>query len=150
MAGNAIYERMKSNLGNATTPVTYDVEKGHVRHFAEAIGDPNPLWRDEIYSRNTPHGGISVPPTFTRAFIPSDEDESQPRDSEERVLDAGSEYEYFAPIKIGDKITVVSKIAEVFQKDGRLGPMTFQVKEVSFTNQFGQVVATRRDTGIYY
>ena len=150
MAGDSIYERMKSDLGKATTPVTYDVEKGHVRYFAESIGDPNPLWRDEIYSRNTPHGGIAVPPTFTRAFRPSDEDESQPRDSEERVLDAGSEYEYFAPIKIGDKITVVSKIAEVFQKDGRLGSMTFQVKEISFTNQFGQVVATRRDTGIYY
>jgi len=134
-----IYQRMLKNKGNATTPITYDVEKGHVKRFAEAIGDDNAQWR-----------GVAVPPTFTRAFIPSDEDESKPRDPNERVLDAGSEYEYFKPIKPGDQITVVSTIADVFKKEGRLGTMTFQVKEVSFTNQNGELVATRRDTGIYY
>ena len=135
----AIYQRMSKDLGKSTTPVTYDVEKGHVKRFAEAIGDGNHLWR-----------GVTVPPTFTRAFIPSDEDESQPRDPDERVLDGGSEYEYFEAIKPGDQITVVSKIADVFKKTGRLGTMTFQVKEVSFTNQDGKLVATRKDTGIYY
>ncbi len=136
---DAIYERMVKDLGKETKPVTYDVEKGHIKRFAEAIGDGNPLWL-----------GVTVPPTFTRAFIPSDEDESQPRDPSERVLDAGSDYEYFKAIKPGDQITVVSKIAEVFKKEGRLGTMTFQVKEISFTNQDGETVATRRDTGIYY
>ena len=135
----AIYQRMSKDLGKSTTPITYDVEKGHVKRFAEAIGDDNHLWQ-----------GVSVPPTFTRAFIPSDEDESQPRNPDERVLDGGSEYEYFKAIKPGDQITVVSKIANVFKKEGRLGTMTFQVKEISFTNQDGEMVATRRDTGIYY
>ena len=135
----AIYESMSKELGKATTPITYDVEKGHVKRFAEAIGDDNAQWR-----------GVTVPPTFTRAFIPSDEDESQPRPAGIRVLDAGSEYEYFKAIQPGDQITVVSKIADVFKKEGRLGTMTFQVKEISFTNQNGELVATRRDTGIYY
>ena len=27
--------------------VVMEVEKGHIRRFAEAIGDPNPLWVDE-------------------------------------------------------------------------------------------------------
>lgn len=135
----AIYESMSEDLGKSTTPVTYDVEKGHVKRFAEAIGDDNPQWR-----------GVTAPPTFTRAFIPSDEDESKPRPPGIRVLDAGSEYEYFKAIQPGDRITVVSKIAEVFKKEGRLGTMTFQVKEISFTNQDGDLVATRRDTGIYY
>ncbi len=136
---DAIYERMIKDLGKATSPVTYDVEKGHIKRFAEAIGDDNHLWQ-----------GVSVPPTFNRAFIPSDEDESQPRNPDERVLDGGSEYEYFKAIKPGDQITVVSKVANVFKKEGRLGTMTFQVKEISFTNQDGEMVATRRDTGIYY
>ena len=135
----AIYQRMSKDLGKSTTPITYDVEKGHIKRFAEAIGDENQLWR-----------GVTVPPTFTPAFIPSDEDESQPRAPDERVLDAGSEYEYFKAIEPGDQITVVSKIADVFKKEGRLGTMTFQVKEISFTNQNGELVATRRDTGIYY
>jgi hypothetical protein len=135
----AIYQSMSKDLGKSTTPITYDVEKGHVKRFAEAIGDDNPQWR-----------GVTTPPTFIRAFIPSDEDESRPRDPGIRVLDGGSEYEYFKAIRPGDRISVVSKIADVFKKEGRLGTMTFQVKEISFTNQDGDVVATRRDTGIYY
>ena len=47
----AIYQRMSKDLGKSTTPVTYDVEKGHVKRFAEAIGDDNHLWQ-----------GVSVPP----------------------------------------------------------------------------------------
>jgi len=150
MASDAKFQELKKRLGKETTPVTYEVEQGHIRRFAEAIGDYNPLWVDETEAPKTPYGGIVAPPTFTRAFNPSDEDESMPRDPSERVLDAGSEYEYFAPIKVGDRITVVSKIADVYQKEGRLGMMTFEVKEVTFTNQFGQLVAKRRDTGIFY
>ena len=48
---DAIYERMIKDLGKATSPVTYDVEKGHIKRFAEAIGDDNHLWQ-----------GVSVPP----------------------------------------------------------------------------------------
>lgn len=148
MADKAQFEKWKKLLDVESKPVVYEVERGHIRRFAEAIEDTNPLWQDESQARKTPHGGIITPPTFARAFIALDEDEGL--SSEARVLDAGSEWEYFGSIKAGDRITVTSKLADLYQKEGRLGTMTFHVREVTFKNQYGQVVVTRRDTSITY
>ncbi len=144
------FEEMKKLVGVKTKPVEYLVEKGHIRRFAEAIGDSNPLWQDEVHTRQAPHGGIIAPPTFTRALLPSDEDESEPRDPSDRVLDAGSEYEFFDPIKVGDRITVTKKIDSFTEKHGRLGAMLIETREDSYRNQLGELVATQKITGIYY
>ena len=33
-----------------------------IRHFANGIGDANPLWRNDEYAKNTRYGGIIGPP----------------------------------------------------------------------------------------
>jgi len=40
-----------------------------IRHFADASGDRNPLWRNPEYAAKTRWGGIIAPPTFTDAMI---------------------------------------------------------------------------------
>ena len=35
-----------------------------IRHYAMGIGDPNPLWQDESYARDSAQGVIVAPPTF--------------------------------------------------------------------------------------
>lgn len=35
-----------------------------IRHYAMALGDPNPLWQDENYARGSVHRLIVAPPTF--------------------------------------------------------------------------------------
>jgi len=45
--------------------VTTDV----IRHFADAMGDRNPLWRREDYAKNTRWGGIIAPPTISDTII---------------------------------------------------------------------------------
>ncbi len=35
-----------------------------IRHYAMALGDPNPLWQDESYARGSVHRVIVAPPTF--------------------------------------------------------------------------------------
>ena len=37
----------RSMLGVESAPIRYDVEKGAIRKFVEAIGDPEPIYRDE-------------------------------------------------------------------------------------------------------
>ena len=54
-------------IGQESPPEFMDVEKGHVRAFAEAIEDPNPLWSDDVQARKSRFGGIVAPPTFLRA-----------------------------------------------------------------------------------
>jgi len=36
----------RSALGVESAPVSYDVEKGAIRKFAEAIGDDDPIYSD--------------------------------------------------------------------------------------------------------
>ena len=50
----------------------------------------------------------------------------------------------------GDRITVTTKLADLFERPGRLGNMLFSVRETKYVNQFGQTVALQRTTGISY
>ncbi|MCS7207467.1 MAG: MaoC family dehydratase N-terminal domain-containing protein [Dehalococcoidia bacterium] len=141
-------QALQKAVGSVSEPVTYEVEAGHIRRFAEAIGDPNPLFTDEAAARRTRYGGMVAPPTFLRAFPPNPL--PVPDFPLARRLDGGSEWEYHEPIRPGDRITVVQRLADVRLREGRLGPMLFIIRDIIYTNQFGQVVATQRATGIAY
>ena len=41
-----------------------------IRHYADAIGDTNPLWRSVEYGRTTQYGGIIAPPRFLDCIAP--------------------------------------------------------------------------------
>jgi hypothetical protein len=51
-------------IGKSAGVRLFEVEKGAIRRFADAVGDPNPLFRDDEYARNTPYGTIIAPPGF--------------------------------------------------------------------------------------
>ncbi|OGO20616.1 MAG: hypothetical protein A2144_02945 [Chloroflexi bacterium RBG_16_50_9] len=40
-----------------------------IRHYADSVGDRNPLWRNQEYARGTRWGGIVAPPTFTNSIL---------------------------------------------------------------------------------
>ena len=65
-------------------------------------------------------------------------------------LDGGSEWDYFEPVRPGDRITVTNYLAGVHERAGRLGNMLFMVRETKYVNQFGTTVALQRTTGISY
>jgi acyl dehydratase len=140
---------MRAFIGVESAPVTYDVEKGAVAKFARAISDLNPLYLDELVARNSPYGGLIAPPTFLRSLIPGRYAKPFPEPFS-YVLDGGSEYRFFAPVRVGDRITVTRRIVELFEKQGRLGMMLFRVTEIKYANQLGEVAAMQRSTLISY
>jgi acyl dehydratase len=149
MANKYVTEEAIKQIGKAGEARTIEVERGAIRRFAEAIGDPNPLFNDEASARNTRFGGMIAPPTFCRslgAAIP----EIKIGMGEFRGLDGGSEWEYFEPIRPGDRISVVSKIADIRESAGRLGAMVFITVETSYTNHYNQLCALQRSTVIRY
>lgn len=149
MANKYVTEEVRKQIGKKAEPRTYDVERGAIRRFAEAIGDPNPLFNREEEARNSRFGGMIAPPTFLRSMMaafPEIKIDMQGN----RGLDGGSDWEYFVPIRVGDRITVQTKIADIRESEGRLGPMVFTTIETSYTNQFGQLCALQRATGIRY
>lgn len=141
-----IFDELKKMVGKETPPEVFEVEKGHIRKFAEAIGDPNPLYRDEQYARKSRHGGIIAPPTFlmddgTITFADNLMKISKP---EKGFLNGGIQIEYYKTMKAGDVITTRAKLADVYQKQGKAGTMIFMAVDVSFTNQEGELVAVGR------
>jgi acyl dehydratase len=135
-------------IGTETEPVTWDVERGAIRRFAEALGDSNPLYADEKAARHSRFGGIIAPPTFYRS-LPAARRISIPN-LPSRGLDGGSEWEFFLPLRPGDRITVTTRLVEVREAEGRLGTMVFTTNETRYVNQLGELCATQRTTGIFY
>ena len=64
----------------------------------------------------------------------------------QRVLDGGSAWEYFEPVRPGDQITMVRRLESLNERDGKLGKMLLAVYLVEYTNQSGKLVATQRST----
>ena len=146
---SAITPEMRAAIGVESEPRTSEVEKGAIIKFAEAIGDTNPIYNDEAAARESRYGGMIAPPTFLRSMSAGPL-KVDVRSSYSANLDGGSEWEYFEPIRPGDRITVTTKVADIYERAGRLGNMLFMVRETNYVNQFGNTVATQRTTGISY
>jgi len=144
-----VTDEVLKQIGKAGEARTLDVERGAIRRFAEAIGDPNPIFNNEAEARNTRFGGMIAPPTFYRslsAAIPDVKIEMPAF----RGLDGGSDWEYFEPVRPGDRVTVQTKIADIRESEGRLGTMVIITTETSYTNQFGRLCALQRSRAIRY
>ena len=142
-------EMRQQAIGSESDPKVLEVEKGAIIKFAEAIGDDNPIYNDEAAARASKYGGLIAPPTFLRSAVSARPDLpfEVPFD---RVLDGGSDWEYFHPVRPGDHITAVSRIEDINERNGSIGLMLIQTIVITYTNQFGQVVATQTSTSIRY
>ena len=146
---SVITQEMRDVIGVESEAITYDVERGAIRKFAEAIGDDNPLYVDEEAARKSRYGGLIAPPTFMRSMS-AGRSRATVQSPYPAALDGGSEWEYFEPVRPGDRISVTVKVSEMFEREGRLGNMLFIIRETSYVNQFGKTVAIQRGTGISY
>ena len=143
-----ITDEMRSFIGLESDPVTYAVEKHSIEHFARAIGESNPIYFDEQFAKDNV-GGIIAPPTFIRLFRPKRLEKQFP-DSFSNLVDGGSSYTFHEKIVVGDQITVVSKLKDLFIKSGSFGDMMFKISLTSYTNQKNILVAEQEITTILY
>lgn len=139
----------KSLIGLTGKPYIFDVEKRHIRQFAEAIGDENPLYVDEEYAAKSIYGGIIAPPSFP--IVISQESEGSidlPLDYN-RMLHGEQEFIYQRPIRLGDRLTCQTKVADVYERQGKTGQMQFLVLETELKDEAGEVVVIGRTNIIY-
>jgi acyl dehydratase len=144
---SAVVEFDRSVLGVESAPIAYDVEKGAIRKFVEAIGDEDPIYYDEKAAQAAGFKTIPAPPTFLCTFRTQALPDLKIQFGRVR-LNGGNDYEYRQPIYAGDSITVTAKYGDVAERTGRSGKMVFITTELTFRNQHGEVVATGRNTGI--
>ncbi len=67
-----------------------------------------------------------------------------------RVLNGGTEFEYFDTVCAGDVLTSRGKISGFNERKGSMGPMLITTRETTYTNQDGKVVAKGYGTAIQY
>ena len=130
-------------IGRASQPLVVEVEKGHIRRFVEAIGDPDPIYVDEAAARAAGHARIPAPPLFVAALRPNDAREGMGLDWK-KVLHGEQEFEYRRPIYAGDTLVLVQRIADIYEKSGKAGAMDFLVLETVARDLEGRVVYTAR------
>ncbi len=119
----------KSLIGRESEPVVHDVEKGAIRRFAEALGDPNPIYVEDEAARQAGYPALVAPPTFA-AVLSGNERFRHSLDLGTRALLHGEQqFEYTRPLLAGDRITVKSRVADVQERGGASGPMDILVIE---------------------
>ncbi len=131
-------------VGRRSRPVTNWVERGAVRAFARAIGDPNPLYVDEEAARVSRYGRLIAPPTFP---ITLDYGEIEGLTLPSAGLIHGSQsFDYNRPLYVGETLSCYTVFDKTFDKKGALGLMTFMVFNRVGEDEAGDVVFTTSGT----
>jgi len=153
---SVITDAMSADIGKESEPVTIEVDKTACRMFARSVGYTDPLYYDEEYAKSK--GYRSIPAPFAFLGHPVYNPNAPQRlggyfrtDTPfKRILNGGTDINYFDTVCAGDVLTATSKLADISERQSRLGPMLITVTEFTFRNQYGKVVATMRGTGIQY
>jgi len=114
-----------------------------IRHYADAIGDKNPLWRNEEYAKRTRWGGIIAPPTFMDCIAPTFIGSGRDYPRGMRPLVAGAQRRWLQVMRPGDKIHCIDKYLGVEEKKKKDRPYRLFVETTrrTYINQREEVVA---------
>ena len=122
-------------IGRESEVVLFEVERGAIRKFAEAVQDQ---------TQECLRGDVA-PPTFPTTFritIPGLTFDLA------RVLHGAQEYRYERPLRAGDRLRCRVRVADIYQRKGRLGEMTFLILAMEGTDESGNPVFTGTTTAI--
>jgi acyl dehydratase len=112
--------------------------KDAIRHFTNGLGDPNPLWRNEDYARNSINGSIIAPPSFLNAISEGQAIVGLPGLIATFV---GSGWEWFKLIKVNDRFSVTNQLFDLKELKGSGGGRRFlQSGILNYSNQRGELV----------
>lgn len=137
--------RFAPYVGRQSAPLTVEVERGHIRRFAEAVGDANPIYVDEAAARAAGHARIPAPPTFAVALRANDPRAGIDIDWR-KLLHGEQELVFHRPVYAGDVLTIVGRIADAGVKQAKAGLMDVMVLETVATDAGGARVFTARST----
>jgi len=154
---SVITDEMRALIGVEGEPRTYEVDKTGCRQFARAVGYTDLVYFDEEYAKSKGYRGIPAPPGFLGHMVydprnpPAQGAASLPFQSPlTRILNGGTDIEYFDTICAGDVLTATgAQVSDIQERQGRQGPML--IVNSRYTYKRGdQVAAIWRGTLIFY
>ncbi|MCA1832992.1 MAG: MaoC family dehydratase N-terminal domain-containing protein [Actinomycetota bacterium] len=128
----------------AGAPFTVTAES--IKKFADAVGDPNPVYRDASAAKAAGHPDIIAPPTYLTklnfeygAGMLADPDLGL---NYMMVVHGEQEYQSIRPVRAGDVLVMKPRIASIAAK----GRNEYLVTEANIDTQDGENVAVARST----
>ena len=131
----------------ATEP--FEVGREHIRQFADAIGDPNPVYRSREAAKAAGHPDVIAPPTFLTVLgfrFGTDSPVVDPSLGLNYALVVHGEqkFELHRPVRAGDVLTCVTTVEDI--RDA--GRNELLLSRTDVTDAAGEQVATVRGTTV--
>lgn len=165
-----ITDEVRALIGAETelSETVHPVEASEVRRFFQATMDDAPRYWDEEWARKSRYGGTVAPPAFpVLAFrrAPNTPDPLATIDLPDsdgltrafrglplikvpltRLLNGGYEYEFFRYARVGERVFRKSRYADIYQRDGKSGPMVFVILEERYQTADGAPLLIAKTT----
>jgi hypothetical protein len=120
-----IAEEYQNKTGVPWELGVFDIEKGMIRRFIQAVDDTDPRWQTE------------APPTFILTLGGEQFGQELTNIFGDGLLHGSTELEHHQPVRPGDRITVAISIASIRERS----QMAFVTFEITYTDQNGQLMA---------
>jgi len=170
-----LYESFKARIGKEFPPeqghemfypigLEDPVQWSAIKRWATINGDTNALWFDQEYAKNTRWGGVIAPPLYllakddpvaiaadfvTSIYKPDSTVNREKYPTFRGSMMANAEFEFFEPVRPGDKLDAMRKCTDIFWRQGSRYRLLFLLGETRYTNQKGQLVAVSRGGAVY-
>lgn len=131
-----LISELKDRAGYELPPLEFELEKGLISKFTEAVGDDSQRWQTE------------APPSLITALGFDKVYELLASSEKVAVLHGATEVEFHSPAKMGDTVTMKAKIASARERRTATGVTVFVNFDICYTNQRGEPVANCRQTAL--
>ena len=126
-----------------TADGSFEVSREHIRRFADAIGDTNPVYRDPVAARALGHPDVIAPPTFLTTLGLSLAGPSPISDPDvgvdySRVVHGEQRFVHHRPARPGDVLTATTTITDI--RDAGSNELLSMEMEIRTTD--GELVCT--------
>jgi acyl dehydratase len=154
-------DELKSWIGReAHYPAREEIGRAAIRYFALALGDDNPLYRDDDYARAAGYPSRIAPPTLVCETC---QYADRPPDANGyighewhlpvpgcRMFRAGNEYTFTRPVLPEDRISATWVLEDIVERGAsRGGTQLFVSSLATYRDAAGAIVATNRETLVY-
>ena len=157
-----VLAKAREYIGYAGPIRSHVVTEKEIHRFSLSIGDKNPLYRDDEFAKRNGSEGIIGPPMSHCLYnLPADDldklDDAGlgpnmgprfevPVPGFPGAVAGGRDIDFGPPFRPGDVIAVQETVVDVYEKEGRMGPMIFIISDFTYKNQRGEMAVRDRQT----
>jgi len=160
MASELITPEVLALIGTETPPERnrFAISDEMAYDLADATEDPNPLYVDQDYAQKSRFGGLLCPPLATWkdiappiGFFGAGQEShfEVPLPFNSYGLNGGSDWQFLRPAYVGAWVTRQFLITDIFEKQGRSGPLVFVIRQESLTDQENRKISVADRVSIH-